>query len=233
MLPSIVISAVFIVYAAIMMVYLFTWKKIRKSSPISLACKNVFVSVIVPVRNEKANILTLLNSLSQQSYLKSCFEVIIVNDHSDDNTLQLLESYKIEHPEVNILLLSLTDTAAKKAAITAGVFAAKGELILTTDADCTFNETWLERIAGYYSEFHPQLIIAPVLISGNDSFFPHFPDIHRLRGMLPSEKPGLLHCIIMADRVLQKQGQQLALPYNHTVGNIGKKNHYQRSTPEL
>ena len=51
-------------------------------------------TIIVPVRNEAKNILELLESLEKQTYPKLYFEVIIANDSSNDNTVEIIENFK-------------------------------------------------------------------------------------------------------------------------------------------
>ena len=47
------------------------------------------LSVIIPVRNEAANIEALLNDISNQTYPKNAFEVIVVDDSSEDETVEI------------------------------------------------------------------------------------------------------------------------------------------------
>ena len=49
-----------------------------------------FISVLIPVRNEAENILALLNDLLVQTFPKNLFEVILIDDHSEDETLNKL-----------------------------------------------------------------------------------------------------------------------------------------------
>jgi cellulose synthase/poly-beta-1,6-N-acetylglucosamine synthase-like glycosyltransferase len=128
-----------------------------------------FISVIIPVRNEAENIIPLLQSLQSQSYDRSLFEVIIVDDHSTDDTWNILQQHQTQ---ISIQLIHLSDflpeektsIAYKKKAIEAGISQAKGTLIVTTDADCRFDIDWLKTIAAYYEESLAQCIAAPVYI---------------------------------------------------------------------
>ncbi|MDW8287136.1 MAG: glycosyltransferase, partial [Flammeovirgaceae bacterium] len=124
------------------------------------------ISVVVPVRNEATTIALLLERLAVQSF--RTFEVVIIDDHSNDQTVAIVEnlrrtlSYRIE-------LLSLPDErvgcAPKKAAITLGVQHANGELIVTTDGDCLPEAEWLQTIHDFYQQTGAQLISAPVHMS--------------------------------------------------------------------
>jgi cellulose synthase/poly-beta-1,6-N-acetylglucosamine synthase-like glycosyltransferase len=110
-----------------------------------------FVSVVIPARNEEENIGACLKNLSRQKYPREKYEVIVVDDHSDDNTYSITESYKKD----NVILLSLNDMSGmspKKAALHQGIKASRGDIILTTDADCRTLPTWIETIVKYFDE---------------------------------------------------------------------------------
>jgi cellulose synthase/poly-beta-1,6-N-acetylglucosamine synthase-like glycosyltransferase len=112
------------------------------------------VSVIIAARNEEKNIGDCLLSLSKVDYPKDKLEIIIVNDHSEDNTQSKIDSYKslfynfktIIPEERNWKLLGKTNALAQ------GIENAKGEIIITSDADCTFKKTWIKDIVKYYDD---------------------------------------------------------------------------------
>ena len=112
-----------------------------------------YVSVIIPFRNESDNILTSLISLASQNYPQEKFEVIYVNDSStDDSYEKILNAAK----PINFNVISLSefshDKAFKKKAVSYGIEHSRGEIIITTDADCTHNQNWLrELISGFDS----------------------------------------------------------------------------------
>ncbi|MBN1560920.1 glycosyltransferase [candidate division KSB1 bacterium] len=110
-----------------------------------------FVSVVVAARNEEENISACLQHLDRQQYPRDKYEVIVVDDHSDDNTYSIAESCKKE----NVILLSLTDIdgmSPKKAALHQGIKASRGDIILTTDADCRTSPTWIATIVKYFDD---------------------------------------------------------------------------------
>lgn len=163
----IVVSLIFIlfmVYAGLILFYSAAWKKIPPYTFRQQA--GDLVSVIVPARNESENILPLLQSLEAQTYPLSLFEVIVIDDHSEDNTGDLLRSY--DGP-LRLRAVSLADhlsgqeiTAHKKKAIEAGIRMATGNLVLTTDADCRFHRDWISVIADFHQSTGARFIAAPV-----------------------------------------------------------------------
>jgi cellulose synthase/poly-beta-1,6-N-acetylglucosamine synthase-like glycosyltransferase len=125
--------------------------------------------VVIAVRNEEKNIEVLLQALSSQDYPKQLFEVIIVDDHSTDDTV--LNIQQIKNLNFVFKLIHLPEGAtSKKKAIAAGIEKASGELIVTTDADCTMPATWLSTYAAFYLSTGAKFIAAPVLMKASESF---------------------------------------------------------------
>ncbi|MFA5971866.1 MAG: glycosyltransferase [Lentimicrobiaceae bacterium] len=134
----------------------------------------VKVSIIVAVRNEAGNIITLLNSLSNQDYPSALCEIIIVNDQSDDQTAGLVEEFiakYIDGKNLKLITLGENDTPGKKSAIARGIQASTGELIVITDGDCIAGRKWISNLASFYTKYRPQMILGPVRMIHGGSFF--------------------------------------------------------------
>ena len=119
------------------------------------------ISVVIAARNEEENIGQLLRSLELQTYSNKLFEIIVVDDHSTDNTAAIIESFAF------VKLISLQSgniNSYKKKAIETGINAATGDLIVTTDADCIVPENWLKTIAAFKEETNAIFIAAPVVM---------------------------------------------------------------------
>jgi cellulose synthase/poly-beta-1,6-N-acetylglucosamine synthase-like glycosyltransferase len=141
---------------------------------------SVFISVIIPARNEEQHINDLLQSLQEQRYPKELYEVIIIDDHSTDTTWSLLQAYDAN--QMQLKTISLKDhveagnviAAYKKKALETGIHAAQGKLIVTTDADCRFNPLWLQTIAAFYEANDAKFIAAPVTFYNQPSLLSLF-----------------------------------------------------------
>lgn len=125
------------------------------------------MSVIIPARNEEENIAACLASLSRQTYPVSSMEVIVVDDHSTDATAEQVRRFDSRFPVELISLGSESPKAGvpafgKKAALTRGIRAAKGEIILTTDADTEVPETWVEEMSRINDHPQAQMVLGPV-----------------------------------------------------------------------
>ena len=130
-----------------------------------------FVTVIIPFRNESENILHSLKSIEAQNYPREKYEVLFVNDFSQDDSLQKISDYKKSD---NIKILSVPSdysmNAHKKRAIRFGIQNAKGKIILTTDADCNHNVDWLKSLLSCMKH-DVGFVSGPVEFYSNESFF--------------------------------------------------------------
>ena len=101
-------------------------------------------SIIVPFRNEESSLGMLIKSLNDIEYPRNKFEIIFVNDNSDDNSLTLVNKL-LKTTTLDYTILSLDSSLnGKKEALTFGISKAKNPWILTTDADCIVMPLWLK-----------------------------------------------------------------------------------------
>jgi cellulose synthase/poly-beta-1,6-N-acetylglucosamine synthase-like glycosyltransferase len=125
-------------------------------------------TVIIPARNEAANIKACVDSILNQDYPKDAFEIIVIDDFSEDDTAFIVHALSQQYPQVR--LLQLKDhckegetLAYKKKAIEIAVSVAKGDWVLTTDADCIAPTTWLLLYNAYIQQHQPCFVAAPVM----------------------------------------------------------------------
>jgi cellulose synthase/poly-beta-1,6-N-acetylglucosamine synthase-like glycosyltransferase len=163
-----------IVYLAIISVYSYGWFRLKSfdSQNYSPTTK---VTIIIPARNEEKNILILLNALKQQNYPNGLTEIIVADDGSTDNTSFLVNDFKRQFPELNLLLITIKGdnpaVAYKKKAISKAIESSSGDLIITTDADCLPGKDWLKTMILFYEINKPQMIVGPVSFHNDKSYF--------------------------------------------------------------
>ncbi len=128
-----------------------------------------FVSVLVAARNEANNLPALLSSLAAQNYPPHLLEVIIINDHSTDHTVSIVEDFAARTGSFNLRCISLPEAAkGKKAAIAAGINLARGTFICTTDADCVPQPGWVLQMVAAAEAHKAVFVSGPVkYISGS------------------------------------------------------------------
>ncbi len=180
-----------VIYFVIIVYYRIAWKSIPLYKPTAKShLPTVGLSIIIPARNEATNIENCINSILQNNYPKQLLEIIVVDDHSEDETANIVKKYTNE----NIQLVSLKDyvtnklNSYKKKAIEVAISKATGTLILTTDADCILPTNWLRTLATFYEEKKPAFIAAPVSINCNMRFIEIFQslDFMTLQGITAS-----------------------------------------------
>ena len=159
---------IFILYAMLIFFYRRNWQQM----PLVEVEKNyeprTTVSVIIAARNEAKNIANCLFSVLGQNYPPHLFEVIVVDDHSEDNTVEIVKHLSNIYSHLSCIALKITDenvVAYKKKAVETGIKAAKGKLIVTTDADCMAPENWLKNMAAFYENKKAVFIAAPVVMA--------------------------------------------------------------------
>jgi glycosyltransferase involved in cell wall biosynthesis len=130
--------------------------------------KSVFISVIIPFKNEEKNLVDLISGLKTQSLSSDLFEVIFVNDFSDDSSAKILANLILGIE--NFKIINSKYRTGKKNAVGEGIENSKGNLIVTTDADCEHGKMWLEKIYNFYIDFKPKMIIGPVKLTGETLF---------------------------------------------------------------
>lgn len=183
-----------LVYPLLMWAYAHFW--IRLSSPAILPNfePSTRLSVLVPARNEASNIRVCLQAIAQQNYAAELFEIILLDDHSEDETIQLAQQLNI--PQLKILSLANFPLAngqirqQKKQAIDLGVQQAKGDLIVCTDADCVMGPNWLREIAYCFETQSPKFIAGPVELAPANSLLERFQALDFL-GMMAITAAGI------------------------------------------
>ena len=129
--------------------------------------------MILPVRNETENIIQCLEKIYKQNYPAELFEIIVVDDSSTDNTIELVGDFINKNSSIKITLIELSklNLSSKKQAIAEAVKVAEGDIIVTTDADCIMQPYWLKTIAEFYEKHKPEMIIGPVCFYNEKNIF--------------------------------------------------------------
>lgn len=174
-------------YLIIILYYIYHWNRLKTWQIPSKYAAQTTVSVIVAARNEAKTISTCLNALLAQEYPKNLVTIWIVNDHSDDNTATIVESYAQDQ----IQLLNLPKgKSGKKQAIEFAIQQSQSTLIVCTDADCIMEKNWLNYIVSYYQTHQPKFIAAPVSFHREKSLFERFQSLDFM-GMMAVSGAGI------------------------------------------
>ncbi|MDB2384939.1 glycosyltransferase [Polaribacter sp.] len=127
--------------------FLFTNKKRKKNT------KQHAISVIICAKNEAENLKNFLPSILNQNY--SNFEIVLINDASNDETLTIMEAFATKHNNIKIVDVKNIETfwGNKKYALTLGIKASSNNHLLFTDADCKpVSKNWIAKMNTQFSE---------------------------------------------------------------------------------
>ncbi|MFZ4401364.1 MAG: glycosyltransferase [Bacteroidales bacterium] len=142
-------------YGAIFIQLLYFWgifSRLAFYKPKNQARKPQAVSVVICAKNEYHNLKENLPLILEQDYPD--FEVIVVNDVSDDETYFLLKILSDKYPHLKIVNFvdNVNFFSGKKFPLTIGIKSAKNDIVLLTDADCKPQSMkWLEQMQ---EQFH-------------------------------------------------------------------------------
>ncbi|MFT4847782.1 MAG: biofilm PGA synthesis N-glycosyltransferase PgaC [Sediminicola sp.] len=134
-------------------------------------------SIVIPFRNEAENLQGLLESLQKIKYPSHLFEVIFVDDASEDNSVKIIkqileQNTGLEH--FHIIKNERHSASPKKDAITAAITISKYEWILTTDADCTLPAAWLKAYDSFIQTNRTTLVAGPIVYKASTSIVEQF-----------------------------------------------------------
>jgi len=158
-------------YTGLLLYYLKAWLQAPWFYPVGpLPLSLPYLSVIIAARNEEEHLPGLLQDLLNQSFPAKNFEVIVVDDHSTDLTADIIKKIaSAKYMALQDYMKPGETTAFKKKAIEVAIGQAKGELIITTDADCRVPPNWLETIARFYRQTGARFIVMPVRMEAGRS----------------------------------------------------------------
>lgn len=133
-------------------------------------------SILVVFRDESENLNQLLDSILLLNYPKEAFEVLLINDFSTDNSVEIVAQFIQKYPQVNLKLLHNKNTlgSPKKNAINLAIQQATNEWILTTDADCILPIELLQTYNSFIAKNKALFIAGPVHYSAGKNFVDWF-----------------------------------------------------------
>ncbi len=185
------------IYVFIILNYLKGWRSLPGWEIPPAFAPQTRVSVLIPARNEALHIARCLESVLNQTYPASLFEVIVLDDHSEDDTFHIVEEISRRQPQVKILRLadfvkSGETQSFKKKALEIGIGQASGELIVTTDADCIAPPEWLMLLVSLFEKNNPVFIAAPLGFHKGKNLLQRFQSLDML-GMMAVTGAGIHH----------------------------------------
>jgi len=128
-------------------------------------------SIIIPARNEENNLADCINGILRQDYPMQAYEIIVVDDCSEDNTAKIAMDMAAQYPLAPIKIIRLNErkdlplNSFKKFALGKGIAESQFPWIITTDADCAHPKYWLASFASFIEKYGPVMVSGPVLLT--------------------------------------------------------------------
>lgn len=162
------------VYVFLMIFFWMGFKKVPKSNGNSSDEKLSF-SIVVPFRNEAESLPNLLKSIEKSSYPIENFEVILVDDESEDG-------FRVSSFGFRVLMIAnqRKSNSPKKDAIQTAIQHSQFDWIITTDADCVLPENWLLDLNNYIQQTNKEMVCGPVFFKNNSGFLFDFQQIEMI-----------------------------------------------------
>jgi cellulose synthase/poly-beta-1,6-N-acetylglucosamine synthase-like glycosyltransferase len=170
----IIILSITLLYVALIGSFIYGFDKVAtfqfKETP-----KKIKFSVIIPFRNEAENLHELLSTISKLKYPTSDFEIIFVNDESNDSSVEIIKN-NLDKTEIDFSMLQnkRVSKSPKKDAISTAIETAKHGWIITTDADCVLPDLWLDCFNSFINQNKCNMLVGPVAYYKINTFLDRF-----------------------------------------------------------
>ncbi|TFG65258.1 MAG: glycosyltransferase [Spirochaetales bacterium] len=137
--------------------------------------ENETVTIVIPAKDEENTLPELIKHLENQSFQD--FSVVFVNDRSADATDVIMEDYRRRIPD-RVTILRLTENSGtfnpKQYALSRGIEAARGSILLFTDADCTLPPDWARNMVKPFAEKDTGMVFGAVITKKTGKYLSRF-----------------------------------------------------------
>ena len=207
------ITTVFVAAYVLLMYRYISWFQRLKVFRPKLAAHQTSFTVIIPARNEEDAISLCVYSIINSKYPKDLLEVIVVDDHSTDNTAAIVTGIAAQHE--NVKLIKLQEllqhrqqlNSYKKKAIETAIQFAKHDWIVTTDADCKVPSSWLSYYDAFIQKKDVVFVAAPVLYERGETAVSVFQELDflSLQGITAASVSGGFHSMCNGANIAYKK----------------------------
>lgn len=169
-----IITGITFIYVLLIASFIYGFEKVRPFKLTNLAPKTRF-TVVIPFRNEADQLPQLLTSIQSLQYPKHLFEIIFVDDDSDDDSVELIKGFLANaRNDIKVISNERTTNSPKKDAITKAVQQANYNWIITTDADCIIPKYWLDGYDAFIQQTNLKCVAGPITYNAPNSFLNRF-----------------------------------------------------------
>ncbi len=172
---TLILILILLIYSATIGQIVYGFAKVKTYHKTDTAAQTCF-AIVIPFRNERDNLPALLESIKNLHYPTDLFEIILIDDFSEDDSVRQVYNWRMENGKFQATLLENIhlSNSPKKDAISRAIPLIKKGWVVTTDADCTVPENWLLTLDSYIQHHDVSMIAGPVLYDCRKSFLHHF-----------------------------------------------------------
>lgn len=163
------------------------------------------LSILVPYRNEESNLNSCLNSLLNQSVHSDQFEIILIDDGSEDKSSSMVNPIADENSHIQVIQ---SKGEGKKSALKTGIERAKYKWIATLDADTIVDTNWAQTLLSFIEKSKVKFVVMPVELKSEAGLFQKMQELEFL------SLTGSGACSLLAGKSLLANGANLAFEKN-------------------
>jgi glycosyltransferase involved in cell wall biosynthesis len=157
-----VFAFIIIMYGTFTTLAIIGFNKLRSAPNIIYSQNDHFISIVISARNEENTIEECIYEIEKQHFSKNKFELILIDDCSDDRTYELAKLI-LEKSSLSYQIIKQEIHQGKKQNLALAIKKAKGEIIITSDADVIYRHpNWLQTISTHFNDKSINLLIMPV-----------------------------------------------------------------------
>lgn len=169
-----IFACIIILYGILITTAIIGFGKLKRNINLTPIPNSEFISIIVSARNEAKHIQEFIYEISKQNYPKHLYELILIDDSSEDETFIIAKQSLIKSG-INFQITQQKQHKGKKQNLSQGIEIAKGTIIITTDADVVYRHpNWLISISHYFSSNSPNMLVMPIDFQTNNNLLSTF-----------------------------------------------------------
>jgi glycosyltransferase involved in cell wall biosynthesis len=176
-----IFAGVIIIYGLFTTLAVIGFNRLKREMPFAEVNLNpTFISIVLSARNEANTIGRCLEQIIKQQFSTTHFEVIVIDDASEDDTYQIANKI-LEKSALQFQVIREPVHQGKKKNIAKAIMLAKGSIIVTTDADVVFRfSNWLSTISNYFEIHKPEMLVMSVDFETESGLLPTFQIIENI-----------------------------------------------------
>lgn len=209
-----------VAYGTFITIAIIGFGRLKRTIKENTSLESPFISIVISARNEADNIEKCLNQIIKQNFPKNQFELILIDDASEDTTYNIAHKI-LEQSCLTYEIIKQTEHQGKKKNLALAINKSNGSIIVTSDADVVYRHpNWLLIISNYFKNYSPNMLIMPIDFEIQSGFLEMFQIIENMAltgitaGYSGIQKPFMCNG---ANLAFKKSAYELVSGYNSHI----------------